>query len=215
MDWKKLRESPLFWTIFFAGLAFLLLVLDFATKWIVQANLKEEGTSICLIPNFLYITLAYNTGAAFSLGSGTVGGRIFNIAISIIMSVLFIGYYVISYKKSGKFLKSILALLIAGALGNLIDRCFYWKATTGFDGVIDWIQFYLGGGPNASTSIINPFATFNIADACLVIGVILFIVYLILDSVKTSKEKQAAENEPNVVPSDPSMHKDNGEGKDE
>ena len=82
-------------------------------------------------------------------------------------------------------------LLASGAIGNLIDRAFYWMPITGFDGVIDFIQFYLGGGPSKGTSFINPFATFNLADSFLTIGIIYLIVLMVLDSIKENKNKKS------------------------
>ena len=187
MDKKK--RSPLFYTILFAGLAVLLLFIDILSKWLCQALIKEEGKSVEVIKNFFYLTLSHNTKIAFSLGVDGVGGRILNISISLIMSVVIIIYYVVGRNSHKPFFKAILAMLGAGAIGNLIDRAFYWNKIVGFDGVIDMFQFYLGGGPGAKESVVNPFATFNFADACLVVGVILFIVYLIVDSLKTSKVK--------------------------
>lgn len=205
---KRWRDHPLFYVILFAAISVLLIILDQATKWIVQNALKEEGASVCLISNFLYITLHHNTGAAFSFGSGTTWGRVLNIIISLAMSAFFIAYYVIARDKTSIFMKVILCLLSAGAVGNLIDRAFYFEGIVGFDGVIDWIQFYLGGGPETASNFVNPFATFNLADSYLVIGVILFILYLILDSIKDNKRKQEEENAPHVVSSDPDLHKD-------
>ena len=82
-------------------------------------------------------------------------------------------------------------LLASGAIGNLIDRAFYWVPITGFDGVIDFIQFYLGGGPSQGTSFINPFATFNLADSYLTIGIIYLIVLMVLDSIKENKNRKS------------------------
>jgi signal peptidase II len=179
---KQPKHSSQWHTIFWGCFGLGMFLLDLISKWIVQ-SLCRPGQPYPIIPNFLYVTLSYNTKIAFSLGIDGVGGRILNIIISIVMSAAIIAYFVVARDKNRPFMKAILALLGAGALGNLVDRAFYWKATTGFDGVIDFIQFYLGGGPRATTSGVNPFATFNWADSCLTIGVILFIVYLIIDSV--------------------------------
>ena len=70
--------------------------------------------------------------------------------------------------------------MIAGAFGNLIDRAFYWPKTTGFDGVIDWIIFKFGSWE---------FAMFNIADSCLVIGIIVVIVKMVVDEIIAARDK--------------------------
>jgi signal peptidase II len=184
---KHTPHSSRWQTIFWACFGGAMFLLDLISKWVVQATCTP-GVKNAIIPNFLYVTLSYNTKIAFSLGFDNIGGRILNILISLIMSGVIIAYFVVARDKLHPFMKAILALLGAGAVGNLIDRAFYWSATTGFDGVIDFIQFYLGGGPEATTSGVNPFATFNWADSCLTIGVILFIVYLIMDAVKHPHE---------------------------
>ena len=188
--WKSLSKETKSGIYFGLG-AIALFIVDIVTKWVVNNNLKV-GDSIAVIPNFFYITLSYNTGAAFSLGSTWgVWGRILGIAISLIMSVCIIWYWAKSNKKVKNFERLCLMLLVAGAVGNLIDRAFYWEGTTGFNGVIDFLQFYLGGGPEKANSVVNPFATFNVADACLVVGVILMICYFVYDAIKNSK------NDPN------------------
>ena len=164
-----------------------LFALDIISKWIVENNCTVNQP-IVLIPNFLYITKSYNTAIAFSLGEQLgVFGRVLNITISLVMSVVIFIYW---YKKRAKFktLECVIAMLLfAGAVGNLIDRAFYWEGTTGFNGVIDFVQFYLGGGPNAPQNFVNPFATFNFADAFLVIGIIMLIILLIVDQVKSTR----------------------------
>ena len=203
--WKKLRANKLFWTIFFAGMAVVLVIIDQVTKWAAQNALQSEGASIPVIENFFYLTLYHNTAVAFSIGEGLgLGGRVMNIIISIVMSSFFIAYYIISNKKHDSFMKFLLMLLTAGAIGNLIDRAFYWDNTVGFNGVIDLFQFYLGGGPTKSQTAgipFNPFPTFNMADAYLTVGILIFIVYLIVDSIKNrDKEEKDAPQPINPLP---------------
>ena len=162
----------------------LLVVIDFASKWIVQ-NTVALGSPVEVIPNFFYINKSYNIAIAFSLGSQLgVWGRVLNITISVVMSFVIYFYWLTHDHKFGNFERIIACLLGAGAVGNLIDRAFYWEATTGFNGVIDFFQFYLGGGPSKDVSMFNPFATFNFADACLTIGIVLLLVFLIVDAIK-------------------------------
>ena len=165
----------------------MLFLLDLISKWVVE-NCLEVGQMVTVIPNFFYLTKSYNTGAAFSLGANWgVGGRILGIAISVLMSGAILWYWIVNNKKIHNLERVCLMLLSSGAVGNLIDRAFYWEGTTGFNGVIDFLQFYLGGGPSAPNSALNPFATFNVADACLTIGVVLLIVALVIDAIKNNK----------------------------
>ena len=176
--------------IIFGAISLLLFAIDIITKWVVQSNLAPFEP-LEVIPNFFYITLSYNTGAAFSLGANWgVAGRVLGILISVIMSTAIGWYWIKKNEEFNTFERAIAALMFSGAIGNLIDRAFYWEAITGFNGVIDFFQFYLGGGPSAPSNIVNPFATFNVADACLVVGIILFIVELLISIVKDSKNDE-------------------------
>ena len=174
--------------ILFGVGALLLVGIDLLTKWLAEIFLVE-GELNAIIPNFLYFTKSYNTAVAFSLGSSLPMpvGRAINITISVVMSVAILWYWILNDDRFNNFQRSIAMLLAAGAVGNLIDRAFYWEAITGFDGVIDFIQFYLGGGPSAPNNFVNPFATFNLADSYLTIGMIMLIVLMIIDMIKESK----------------------------
>ena len=174
--------------ILFGVGALLLVGIDLLTKWLAEIFLVE-GELNAIIPNFLYFTKSYNTAVAFSLGSSLPMpvGRAINITISVVMSVAILWYWILNDDRFNNFQRSIAMLLTAGAVGNLIDRAFYWEAITGFDGVIDFIQFYLGGGPSAPNNFVNPFATFNLADSYLTIGMIMLIVLLVIDMIKESK----------------------------
>ena len=170
----------------FVWLMVLLFVIDIVTKWVVVKyygvdlmNIgvhHEDAEVVTVIKNFIYIGAAINNKAAFSLGPS----RVVLLIISIVMSVGFIAFYIIQYKKINTVYRLALALMIAGAVGNLIDRAFYWPSTTGFDGVVDWILFVFWGWE---------FAMFNIADACLVIGIIIILIEMIIEEVKEEKRK--------------------------
>ena len=164
----------------FIWIAILVFVLDIVTKWAVQNNLTV-GQNIVLIPNFLSITLSYNLGAAFgALNSGSTLLRVMWISMSVVMSVGLSIYYAFKGKKMSIPYRIALVLMIAGAVGNLVDRALYWKNIVGFDGVIDWIQVYFGTWA---------FPTFNIADSSLVIGVIIILIMLIIELIKDGIKK--------------------------
>ena len=79
--WKAFQKSDWFWTIAFAVMAVLLVVLDQITKWMAQNALQFEGNRIVVIENFCYLALYHNTAVAFSIGEGLgVGGRAMNIS---------------------------------------------------------------------------------------------------------------------------------------
>ena len=162
------------------------LLLDLISKAIF-ASLMEEGDSVVLIPKLLNFTYTVNTRAAFGsdwgLGKlfGENGVMIFFIVITVLAVGLF-GYLLFKKPKKGMLFRIAFSLIIAGALGNLYDRVF-------LEGVRDFIEFeYLGLTIFGSTT----FAIFNIADSCVVIGVIMLLIfYLFFD--KEHKEKPKAE----------------------
>ena len=133
------------------------------------------------------ISYVVNTNAAFSFGVGSVvANRIFYSIVAFCGFAIIVTIFVWKYKKLHGVVKACLMLIATGALGNLIDRLFYTPAFlyNSENGVVDWIDF----------QVIWPF-TFNIADSCVVIGVIMMIVYLIIDEVKLAKAKRKAEVE--------------------
>ena len=167
-------------------LMLLLFVIDIVTKWVVlkhygidamAGGINSENGAIQVIKNFCYIGGSLNKGAAFSMLNNK---RVLLLLISLVMTGLFIGYYVFQFKKMETTYKVGLALMIAGAFGNLIDRAFYWESITGFNGVIDWIIFKFGNWE---------FAMFNIADSCLVIGIIIVLVKMLIDEIKEVRAK--------------------------
>ena len=115
--------------------------------------------NICIIPNVLDLTYIQNSGAAFGIGS-----NFFVMCSSIIIILLFMAYLYVDREKINNFFPY--TLVISGAVGNLIDRII-----RGY--VIDFIDI----------SFLN-FPCFNIADICVVVGIV---VLIILNSIKIIK----------------------------
>ena len=205
IDWKGFLSFKSF-----AWLALVLFAFDLITKWVIQGTLKTDGASVPVIDGFWYLTLTHNTFAAFgnlfSIDEGNtsliIAVRILLIAISWGMSIAIAWYWGTRLKKKDYLLNAILALLFAGAIGNLIDRTFYWTGTVGFDGVIDFMCFYLSGTGN------EPFAIFNVADACLSVGIALLIVVIIIRDFLKNKHETAAEQEKEQLGDGTKDHKD-------
>lgn len=164
---KKLVRSPIFYIVLGA------LVIDIMTKWIMVNHFHgEEGNDIWLIPNFLKVTLLYNTGAIFGMGGGELGTRITLIVIRAILAVVIPVVYLLKGQNLKMRYKVTIMLIYAGCLGNLIDGLFYWKPIVGFDGVVDWIAF----------SFFQ--YTFNLADSYVTVCVFLIIIFIIIDEIK-------------------------------
>jgi signal peptidase II len=154
------------------GFSVVLVVLDQITKIVIQRTLLE-GQSIDVLPPAITLVLAYNPGAAFSfLASGSGWQRYFFLAIALVASALII--YMMTKHRTDRFLCFALALVLGGAVGNLIDRAVYGK-------VVDFVLVRWPGGP----SVFDPWPAFNVADSCITIGAAL----LIWDSFRRPRVK--------------------------
>lgn len=136
--------------------AALLVLADQAVKFFVRSTLTLGG-SMVLIPNVLNITYVRNTGAAFSSFSNATT---ILAVISLVVSILIFLAIILKWIRH-PFGRFTLMLLLAGAVGNFLDR-----AVVGY--VTDMIQL----------RFVN-FAVFNIADSLLVVGGILLVIYVI------------------------------------
>lgn len=154
-------------TVFAFVLIAILVFIDQIIKiWVSNNLILKQSVEFIHFGDLQVLNLSYiqNTGAAFSILEGKTA------FLSIFSGiVIVIGILAILLKKIKQPLVVIsVSLMIAGGLGNLIDRVFRHY-------VIDYLEFKLFN-----------FAVFNFADCCVVIGVILLAVYLIfLDKPKT------------------------------
>ncbi|MDH5040138.1 MULTISPECIES: signal peptidase II [Enterococcus] len=148
----------------------LLVGLDQWSKYLTVQNISLGETKE-FIPGFLSLTHLRNTGAAWSLLEGKM---IFFYVITVIVSVVIIYLLIKNYKKSVWYSVG-LSFVLAGAIGNFIDRL-----RLGY--VVDMFQ----------TDFMN-FPIFNVADSTLVVGVICIFIYLILDE-KAAKEGKNGTN---------------------
>lgn len=177
----------------FIWLGLLIFVVDLVSKQIILNNMSV-GDSISLIPNFLSINYVINDGMAFGIDfRNAILNRVMFAIISVIGAAILIGAYSYKYKTKTTLVKISLMLMIAGCLGNLIDRAFYSAEYLGHttNGVVDFIGFRFGT---------YDFPRFNVADSSLVIGTLLLIVWLILSEAKELKTKKetAVKSEPEV-----------------
>ena len=132
------------------------IVLDQLTKWWAESEL-DDGRVIDVLPT-LEFDLAYNPG--FSFGTGAGFGRW--IGVLVIGMCVFLGYLIATAETRGRTI--IVACILGGAIGNLIDRLF--RADDGFlsGEVVDFID-------------VTWYAVFNVADMFVVCGAIAFGVY--------------------------------------
>jgi signal peptidase II len=139
------------------GIATIIVLIDQITK-ITMTRLLSYG-EFRPVTSFFNLVLAYNKGAAFSF-LATEGGwqRYFFTAIAI-AAVGFI-IYLLKRHAGQRLFCWALALILGGAIGNLIDRVLYGH-------VIDFLDFYVGT---------RHWPAFNVADMAIVGGAALFIL---------------------------------------
>lgn len=170
----------------------LFLIVDIISKNII-ANTMTEGDSIELIPNFLSITYTINRHAAFGIGpENPIISKVLYITVAVIASVGIPIYYVKNKDKLPWYVRIALTMIVAGALGNMIDRIFYTAeylhALPGEEpGVVDFIDFFKGSKLHNLWHYI-----FNVADCGVVIGVFILIIRLIIEEVEDHKKQKKA-----------------------
>lgn len=146
-------------------LSLIVVLLDQATKWLVMGTI-EPFTVIELIPN-LNLTLAFNTGAAFSFLADAGGWQRWLFAVFALLVTGVLVAWLLRLRPDERTMALALALIIGGAIGNLIDRALLGH-------VIDFIQVYL---PWIPFSLFNPWPAFNIADSAISIGVVVLLLH--------------------------------------
>lgn len=148
----------------------LLTVVDQIIKIFVERDLKPVGEK-AFIDGFLGWQYVRNTGAAFgSFSDNTLLLTVFTAVFILAGSIA-----LLSGKIKNKFYRVCAVMVIAGGLGNLIDRIF-----RGF--VIDYIE----------VQFMN-FAVFNFADILVTCGAFMIIGYTVYDIIKEQKQKKAGE----------------------
>lgn len=143
--------------IFFL-LSAVVIGIDQWTKYWIVTHL-EFGEIQTVVKHFFSLTYVQNTGAAWNILEGKTA---FFVVITLI-AVVVVSYLLIQYRNESKFLTIGLSLVLAGAIGNFIDRIRLGYVVDMIQ--VDFIQFPI----------------FNIADASLVIGVILIFIYAIFE----------------------------------
>lgn len=139
------------------GIATIVILLDQLTK-ITVSRLFHEGESY-RVTSFFDLAFVYNKGAAFSFLAAESGWQRYVLTGLGLVAALAIAYLL--RRNAGKRLFCwALALILGGALGNVIDRVMYGK-------VIDFLLFHLGTWS---------FPAFNLADSAITIGAVLFVL---------------------------------------
>jgi signal peptidase II len=141
-------------------IAALIIVLDQATKAVVRAKLPLHE-SVTVIPGFFDLTHVRNTGAAFGMLNNV--DFVYKPQVMVLVAVVAltaVAGYAVTLPPAQRVARVGLALILGGAVGNLIDR-----ATTGF--VVDFVDVYWRG---------VHFWAFNVADSAITVGVALMLL---------------------------------------
>ena len=130
--------------------SFILVLTDQLSKFVVRKTMLLYE-SIPVIPDFFHLTYVTNDGMAFGINF-PFGIYIFS-TISIIFTI-FLFWYLWSIKDQGIIIRIGVGLIIAGAIGNLIDRVFLGE-------VVDFLDFMIGN---------YHWYVFNLADSYVTVG---------------------------------------------
>lgn len=149
----------------------IMVLADQISKTVVR-NTMSLYESIPVIPEFFHLTYVTNDGMAFGINF-PLGIYVFS-AISIIFTG-FLFWYLWSIKDDEIVVRTGVALILAGAIGNLIDRIFLGE-------VVDFLDFMIGD---------FHWYVFNLADSCVTVG-LGFVLYdsLILNRKNASQIEQ-------------------------
>ena len=139
------------------GLALAVLALDQITKYWAHSRLMLHE-SIEVLPVFS-ITLAYNTGAAFSFLADAGGWQRWFLTLLAVGVSAVVVFWMAQARKAERGWLLCLSLILGGALGNALDRALH-----GF--VVDFLDLHYAGWH---------WPTFNVADMAIVLGAVLFV----------------------------------------
>ncbi len=162
----RLQEERAIRKYRYALVAILIVVCDQISKYAVRVSMNP-GDRISVIGNWFTLYYVQNTGTAFSMFSGNKWVTVVLTSILLIACIIFVISELRKNTKASNNLAMIVTLIIAGGIGNMIDRLAF-----GF--VTDMLSF-------------GSFAIFNVADifvTCGCIGAMLYILY----TMKTGEE---------------------------
>lgn len=147
---------------FFFLFILLVFILDQVSKIFIVRNLPLSS-SLNIIPGFFNLTHIHNRGAIFGFLSQS-GSQLVHylLMFASLVALSLVVYYFFKTPPEEKILKISLSLILAGAMGNLIDRIF-----RGY--VIDFLDFYVKKWH---------WPSFNVADASVSIGAV-FLIFIL------------------------------------
>jgi signal peptidase II len=177
--YKIVNKKDIFWKLGYLVAAGAVFMIDQTTKaWAVRrlrfGDVKE------VIPNFLNFAYAQNTGVAFSMFDDHGDTGRWGLSIVAGVAATLVLYFFWKTPRSDDRILGALCLLLAGIIGNVVDRL-----RLGF--VVDFIDVQFGSWH---------YPTFNVADMAICIGAGLLILDMFLSKKKTGDESQKTEGNP-------------------
>ncbi len=151
--------------------AAFVVLLDQVTKYLVRQHLELHAT-VRVLGNFFRLTYVENSGIVFGIRVGSAQPLITGLSIRAVVLIL---YYFFRERENHVLIRLSLALVLGGAIGNLIDRILFGRVT-------DFLDFGIGT---------YRFFVFNAADSAVTIGVILFLIlstFILPDSKPADEE---------------------------
>lgn len=146
------------WKLIFS-VAVLAAIFDQITKLLVLESL-HVGESVEIIPGYFNLTLTFNKGAAFGvLASVADGSRQILLALTTSLALTVVMYFLLFEYFADRIAQIALAMIVGGAMGNIIDRLFYGK-------VVDFLDAYYGD---------YHWPAFNVADSCICVAVFILL----------------------------------------
>ena len=147
----------------------LIVIIDQLTKTYIDNEMRLYQ-SIELLENFFNITYIRNKGAAFGMLSGadeSIRIPFFLVVSAIAIAVIF--YILYTYQEESKLFPLSLALVLGGAIGNMIDRLRFGE-------VVDFLDVHWYG---------HHWPAFNVADMAICIGVAFLIINMLFEKEKS------------------------------
>lgn len=152
------------------GLIIAVVSLDLWSKWAIKSSLRLYQSKP-IIQDFFHLTYVTNDGMAFGLSFP--GGKLFLLSLILLLTAFITGF-LWKERDGHPLVKYGLALILSGAIGNLVDRIINGS-------VVDFLDFMIGN---------FHWYIFNVADSAVTVGMALFIYHSIVlekkESIKNS-----------------------------
>jgi signal peptidase II len=165
----------------------------------ITINGMKQGSTVSIIDNFFRITYIENPGMAFGMEIGSKPLR----SIFTLIASIFIIYFIYKNRKEIFYLRFSLALILGGAIGNLVDRIFYgiiYHTDSILKGnVVDFFQVNI---PDIKIfgKVFYSWPIFNVADMAITAGFIMILIgYRKIFRNKELEEQSSSSSQLNTV----------------